>query len=153
MAINLILLAVNEINRELMGQVTIYSDCLGALDMVQNLPSSRIQTRCKHSHVLKNILVNCSDLSFQRQYLHVSVHQDDRSDFSSLSRPVQLNCAMESLAKRAIWELSATALPVQQAFQLEPICIFTGQTKITADTVWNLRYWAHRHIAKKPSVA
>jgi hypothetical protein len=148
MAIHLILLAVNEVNRDLTGQVTIYSDCLGALNMVQDLPSSRIPTRCQHSDVLKNILVNCSNLSFDRRYWHVSAHQDDHSDFSSLSRPAQLNCAMDNLAKRAIWELPATALPVQQAFPLEPICVFAGQTKITADTACHLRFWAHRHIAK-----
>jgi hypothetical protein len=55
---------------------------------------------------------------------------------------------MGNLAKRAIWELPATALPVQQAFPLKPICVFAGQTKITADTACHLRFWAHRYIAK-----
>ena len=149
MAIHLILLAVNETNRDLRGKVIIYSDCLGALNMVQNLPTSRIPTKCQHSDVLKNILVNCSRLSFQRQFLHVAAHQDDHSVYSSLSRPAQLNCAMDNLAKRAIWNLQATSLPVQRPFPLEPICIFAGQTKITADTVCYLRYWAHRKIAKE----
>jgi hypothetical protein len=38
MAIHLILLAVNECNRNLQGSVHIYSDCLGALNKVENLP-------------------------------------------------------------------------------------------------------------------
>jgi hypothetical protein len=117
--------------------------------MVQNLPTSRIPTRCQHSDVLKNILVNCSGLSFQRQFVHVVAHQDDHGNFLSLSRPAQLNYAMDNMAKRAIWELQATALPVQRPFPLEPICIFAGQTKITADTVCYLHYWAHRQIAKE----
>jgi hypothetical protein len=38
MAIHLILLAANEVNIGLRGRVHIYSDCLGALDKVKNLP-------------------------------------------------------------------------------------------------------------------
>jgi hypothetical protein len=66
MAVHLILLAVNEVNQGLTGSVTIYSNCLGALDKVKNLPPSRIPTKSLHSEVLKNILVNCNDLPFDR---------------------------------------------------------------------------------------
>ena len=55
---------------------------------------------------------------------------------------------MDNLAKRAIWDLQATNLPAQQAFPLEPISVFAGQTKITACTDGYVRYWAHRHLAK-----
>jgi hypothetical protein len=85
MAILLILLAANEVNPGLLGQVKIYSDCLGALDKVKNLPPARIPTGSAHSDVLKNILVNCSAISFDRYYSHVSAHQDDHADFTSLS--------------------------------------------------------------------
>ncbi len=44
MAIHLILLAINEVNPALTGLVHIYSDCLGALCKVQNLP----QKGCLH---------------------------------------------------------------------------------------------------------
>jgi hypothetical protein len=64
MAIHLILLAINEVNPGLEGSVHIYSDCLGALEKVKNLPSSRIPSHLAHSDVLKNILVNCSKFSF-----------------------------------------------------------------------------------------
>jgi hypothetical protein len=111
MAIHLILRAVNKVNRNLTGQVTIYLDCLRALNMVQDLPTSRIPTRCQHSDVLKTILVNCSNLSFDQRYRHVSAHQDDHNEFSSLSRPAQHNCTMNSLAKRTIWELPASLSP------------------------------------------
>jgi hypothetical protein len=74
MAFHLILLSVNKVNLDLTGSVEIFSACLGALDKVQNLPPSRILSRCSHSDVLKNILVNCSDLTFNRYYSHVSAH-------------------------------------------------------------------------------
>jgi hypothetical protein len=129
MAIHLILLAVNEVNKDLMGHVHIYSDCLGMLNMVKNLPSSLIPTRSPHSDVLKNILVNCGNLSFDQYYSHILAHQDNHNDFTSLSCPAQLNCAMDNLAKRALWDLQATNPPAQQAFPLEPISVFAGQTK------------------------
>jgi hypothetical protein len=42
MAIHLFLLAVNETYPALQGSIHIYSDCLGALDKVRNLPPARI---------------------------------------------------------------------------------------------------------------
>ena len=149
MAIHLILLAANEANEGLSGSVEIFSDCLGALEKVKNLPPARIPTGSAHSDVLKNILVNCSDLPFDRYYTHVSAHQDDHQSYISLPREVQLNCSMDSLAKRALWELRSTQLPAQQPFPLEPISIFAGPTKITADMNDYLRFWAHRRMARE----
>jgi hypothetical protein len=133
MATHLILLAVNEVNDHLSCAVHIYSDCLGTLDKVKNLPPLRGPTRSSHLDVLKNILVNCSNLSFDRFYSHIRVHQEDQEEYRSLSCPSQLNCSMDFLAKKALWDLQAMRLPSQQAFPLEPICVFTGLTKITAD--------------------
>jgi hypothetical protein len=132
MAVHLILLAVNEVNQGLTGSVTICFDCLGTLDKVKNLPPSRIPTRSSHSDVLKNILLNCNDLTFDSYYSHVAAHQVDREDYRLLLRPYQLNCSMDYLAKKALWNLQATRLPPQQAFSLEPVC-FAGPTKITTD--------------------
>jgi hypothetical protein len=56
---------------------------------------------------------------------------------------------MDYLAKKALWDLRATQLPVQQAFPLEPICIFAGTTKITADMGDYIRFWSHRQMAKE----
>ena len=78
MAIHLILLAINEVNPGLGGSVHIYLGCLGALDKVKNLPPSCIPSGRSHSDVLKNVLVNCSNLSFTRFYSHVKAHQDDK---------------------------------------------------------------------------
>ena len=68
MEIHLILLAANKVWPRLIGRAVIYSDCLGALGRVANLPLHRIPTKCRHSDILKNILVNCTILSFTLAY-------------------------------------------------------------------------------------
>jgi hypothetical protein len=57
-------------------------------------------------------------------------------------------CGFPHPGVESIWDLQATNLPAQQAFPLEPISVFVGQTKITADTDGYVRYWAHRHLAE-----
>ncbi len=64
MAIHLLLLSVNKIYPTLKGSVEIVSDCLGALNRISYLPPYWIPSRCQQSNILKNILVNCRDLSF-----------------------------------------------------------------------------------------
>jgi hypothetical protein len=108
MAIHLVLLAINEVNPGLTGLVHIYSDCLGALQKVQNLPPLRVPSRLAHSDVLKNILVNCNNLTFERYYLHVLAHQDDKVDYGDLSRPTQLNVNMDYIAKQVLWSIHLT---------------------------------------------
>ena len=104
MAIHLILRSMNEVFKDLRGSVHIYSDCLGALNKVENLPPYRIPTKCSHSDILKNIMVNCSNLTFLRIFSHMKAHQDDHSGYESLTRSAQLNCQMDYHAKQAIWE-------------------------------------------------
>jgi len=94
LAIHLILLSVNKVYPDLEGKASIYSDCLGALGRVRDLPF-RIPTRCKHSDILNMILVNCGDLTFEREYKHVVAQQDDSRSFHKLKRPTQLNCACD----------------------------------------------------------
>jgi hypothetical protein len=53
MAIHLILLAVNKCNPALPGSIQIFSNCLGALNKMENLPLYHIPTKCSHSDVLK----------------------------------------------------------------------------------------------------
>jgi hypothetical protein len=55
MGIHLILLAINEVNPGLGGSVHIYSDCLGALDKIKNLPPLRVPAGLAHSDVLIGI--------------------------------------------------------------------------------------------------
>ena len=77
MAIHLILLAAKKVWLSLRGRAVIYSYCMGALGRVANLPPYCIPTKCRHSDILKNILVNCTSLSFTLAYSHVKAHQDD----------------------------------------------------------------------------
>ncbi len=149
MANHLILLAINEINPDLKGSVHIFSDCLGVLNKVKDLPPTRVPSSCAHSDVLKNILVNCSNLSFERYYSHVLAHQDDKEDYQDLSRPSQLNGTMDFHAKQVLWDLQPTNLPAQQAFPLEPVCIFAESTKITPEIGDHLHYWAHFKLARE----
>jgi hypothetical protein len=59
MAIHLILISMNQVLKSLSGNVQVVSNCLGALQWVTYLPPYCIPSRCKHSNILKNILVNC----------------------------------------------------------------------------------------------
>ena len=104
MAIHLLLVAVQRTTPELSGVVMIYSDCLGALGRVRDLPPTKIPTRCRHSDILKTILISCTDLTFERDYVHVRAHQDDVICFLALDRPAQPNCVADAAAKRQIQE-------------------------------------------------
>ena len=148
MQVHLILLAVQATTPHLDGEVLIYSDCLGALGRVSSLPPGRIPSRCKHSDILKNILVNCSDLTFERNFQHVKAHQDDKASFEKLDRPSQLNCAADEGAKREIWQADINELPRQRRFPLEPICCFIGKEKMTSDTGPYLRFYVHKQAAR-----
>ena len=78
MAIHIILRSVNETAPALSELVMIISNCLRAIGRVEHLPPHRIPSRCKHLDILKNKLVSCCDLTFQRVFEHVDAHQDDR---------------------------------------------------------------------------
>jgi len=49
LAIHLILLSINKINPTLTGSVHIFSDCLGVLNRVKNLPPHQSPSKCRHS--------------------------------------------------------------------------------------------------------
>ncbi len=154
LAIHLLLLSISRVAPDLTGSVHIYLDCLGALDKVKNLPPHCIPSKCRHSDVLKNIMVHCSGLSFTRLlFSHISAHQDNRTKFEDLSRPAQLNCAVDFGAKRALLKLDALNLPRQQPFPLEAISVFAGREKMTSDTGPYLQYFAHRQLAKEEFLA
>ncbi len=124
MAVHLLLLAVNTVLPDLSGRVKIYSDCLGALGCVAELPLYCVPTQCRHSDILKTILVNCGGLSFHQEYCHVKAHQDDRTQWEDLTQAVQLNAACDAGAKAMLCSQDITDLPQQEAFPLEPICMF-----------------------------
>jgi hypothetical protein len=121
--------------------VKIYSDCLGALGKVTSLPTNRLPSGCKHSDILKNIMVNCSNLSFSCQYLHVPAHQDEKMSYQQLPRPTQLNCRMDTSAKGQLWGLEGEVLPRQDVFPVEPLAVFVGKEKLTSGSEDLLRFW------------
>jgi hypothetical protein len=58
MAIHLILVSMNRLHKSLSGKAKVVSNCLGSLGWVVHLPPYWILSRCRHSDILKNILVN-----------------------------------------------------------------------------------------------
>ncbi len=134
MAIHLILISVNWVHNSLSGNVKVVSDCLGALQWVTSLPPYQIPSRCKHSGILKNILVNCWDLMFSINYSQVKAHQDDTMSFNKLSRSSQLNCICNHLAKQCLSDGALKPKGGSQLFLLEPIRIFVGDKKLSSET-------------------
>ncbi len=133
MAIHLILLAINKCNPGLPGSTQIFSDFLGALNKVENLPPYRIPIRCSHSDILNNIMVHCSDLSFRCLYSHVKAHQDDNIQYGDLTQPSQLNCQMDYHATKAIWDAGPAEDEITRRFPLEPVCVILGRNKPISD--------------------
>jgi hypothetical protein len=99
MAVRLLLLALNTVSPSLNGQVKIYSDCLGTLSQVAELLSYQIPSRCRHSDILKTILVNCGGLSFHCEDIHIETHQDNHTQWEGLTQAAQLNAACNARAK------------------------------------------------------
>ena len=58
-------LGVNKFYPDLVGKVTVFSDCDGTLQKLENLPPLWIPSLCWHANILKNILINCLYLSIQ----------------------------------------------------------------------------------------
>jgi len=145
MAIHLILLSVDRVHGGITGSVKVVSDCLGALRRVTDLPPYRIPSRCKHSGILKNILVYCHALSFTMHYLHVRAHQDNATPFKKLSRKAQINCICDHTTKQQIVIDGTKGSTAGRMFPLEPIGMFVQGGKLTSDTGDTLQFWAHRH--------
>ena len=152
MAAHLVLLGINTLVPDLQGKVTVFSDCRGALDKVKGLPPLRLPAKCKHSDILKNILVNCTKLSFAIEFEHIEAHQDDTTEFRLLSRPAQLNCAVDAGAKRRLLEADAVGEVGRRRFPLEPVVCYVGNQKMTTDTSDSIRFWAHRRLAREALV-
>jgi hypothetical protein len=93
-------------------------------------------------------MVNCANLSFQREYLHVAAHQDDHTRWEDMSRAAQLNSACDAGAKAILRSQDVTNLPPQKGFPLELICMFVKGKKMTSDTGAHIRYAAGRQVAR-----
>jgi hypothetical protein len=148
MVIHLLLMVANKVAPGLTGSVTVFSDCERAIGSIETLTTLKIPAKYKHSDILKNILVNCTDLSFQINYEHILAHQDDDQAFHTLSRPAQLNCAVDAGAKAQICELDLLTTLRQHRFPLEPIVCFAGTWKLTASMTWFTRFYMHKQLAR-----
>jgi hypothetical protein len=74
MGICLILLIANEGWQVLQGHAALFFHYMCVLGRIANIPPHRIPCQCRHSDILKNILVNYSSLVFALNYKHVIAH-------------------------------------------------------------------------------
>ncbi len=148
MAIHLLLVSVNRAHTMLVGSVEMILACLGALKRVVHLPPYRIPSRCKHSDIIKNILVNCCKLTFTLHISHVKAHQDDNVAFDKLSRKLQLNCICDHLAKQRISNLAQLQQRGNYLFPLEEIRAFIKGEKLSLDASQQIPFHAHHQLAK-----
>ena len=150
LAIHLLLLAANRVDPTLTGEASVYSDCLGAISRVCDLPETRVPNGSQHSDILKTILIHCRTLSFTVTYSHVRAHQDDHHSFERLTRASQLNCIADGMAKNALESIqSRDDMPAQQMFPLEPVAIFVDGEKLATRPADALRYRAHYVLARE----
>ena len=80
----------------------------------------------KHADILKNIMVNCRDLSFDVAYRHVKAHQDNHRLFADLSHQSQLNCMMDWMAKRVLQAQERDLKNPRKVFPLEQVTARMG---------------------------
>ena len=59
-----------------------------------------------------------------------------------------MNCACNAGAKDEIWEVDLEELLTQEAFLLEPVCVFVGKEKMTSNTGPSIQFWCHQILAK-----
>ncbi len=124
MAVHLLFLAVETVSPGLSRSATIYSDCIGAMGRVANLPLYRIPSRCRHSDILKTIMVNCSNLSFHREYHHVAAHQDDHTRWEDLTRAACDSTGGPTTGQNypTFWNLTCVAISLDSPAVRAPIC-------------------------------
>jgi hypothetical protein len=149
LCIHLLLLSFNTTWPGLKGKVDIYSDCLGALNKVRNLPPHCIPSRCKHSDVLKTIMANCGNLLFDRYFSHVEAHQDNHKGWDTMDRPAQLNSGCDAAAKQQNIATSLATPQPQLPFPLEPVTLYVNGDKLTSDSGTLIRFEAHRQEARQ----
>merc|ERR1711923_520275 len=108
---HLLLLATAKLQPRLGGRCRIFCDCLGALWKVAFIPRSSLPSGCRHSDVLKIVMVHCASFSFAMDYVHVRAHQDTRgrTPYRALLRPAQLNCQVDLRAKSCLTQTGAMA--------------------------------------------
>ncbi len=104
-------------------------------------------SRCRHSDILKTILVHCRGLTFTTYCSNVKAHQDNKDSFSKLSRNAQLNCICDHAAKVQILADGIEAMTQCRMFPLETIGLFVGGQKMMLEMGDHIRFWAHCRLA------
>ena len=121
---------------------------MGELVTVATITTNRIPCRCNNSYILKNIMVNCRNLTFAFSYSHVKANQYDDMAYQHLSLPSKINCIIDDHEKKVIWGLEGLQLTIQEIFLIEPVAIFVGNENMTSNTGDCLRFWFHQQLAK-----
>ena len=147
LAVHLLLHSLSETAPQLSGQVSIYSDCLGALHTIRSLPPAGIPSTWKHADILRIISECRKHIPLHLTYFYVKAHQDDEIDWKTLERPAQLNCACDAEAKRRIIEYH-TEQPESQYLPQESISLTANGKKMTSETDSALRFYMHTREAR-----
>ena len=82
-------------------------------------------------------------------YKHVAAHQDNVLGFYVLGRAAQLNCLMDAAAKQTLLESLTGRTERQRQFPTETISCFVGNQKVTSETRGDIKFWAHRRLARE----
>jgi hypothetical protein len=85
MAIHLLLHSISITHPDLTGNTDIYSDCMGALQTISNLPAAKVPPKWNHTDILKIISLHGHKIPFHSRYHHVKARQDDNSDWVKLA--------------------------------------------------------------------
>ena len=112
------------------------------MSRVAELPPYQVPSRCRHSDILKTILVDCGGLTFSRKYCHVEAHHDDKVMWEELSHKALLNAVCNTGAKAMIRKQDITDLLLEKPLPPKPICVFVDCKKMMSDTGSHIRYTA-----------
>jgi hypothetical protein len=82
------------------GSVTVGCDGIGAIQSICN--DFRHTSAHKHYDIINSIKTSISQSPLHWTFMHIKGHQDDFTHFDHLSRPVQLNTIVDSIAKHSL---------------------------------------------------
>ena len=98
--------------------------------------------------MLKNVLANCTSLTFGMEYMHIKAHKDNPARYNVLERPSQLEYLCNRMVKGVVWGLAGEEYPNQKMFPLDPLAMFIGEDKLTTDMSGESRFWVKKQIVK-----
>ena len=131
--------------------------CLKFMDLFHIMPKADIE---KSKQTYRQLVTQQYSVLFEKMKFDLVIAQ--RTSFENIvrgihivctwwedmSRAAQLNSACDAGAKAILRSQDVTNLPPQEAFPLEPICMFVEGKKMTSDMGAHIRYAAGRQIAR-----